>query len=184
MNIFQVAGNNEQKPEATQETPVAGGDVPAEQATKDPSDNTNLNPDGTQVKHTEKQEPTIVLDGPLSRIYTQSLNLIYAKEDTGTMAMIIDASQRERDKQDDPNGVYVYASDSDKLDVAELTKMQNWMQENQKAANKNMVISLETSSNRVSPKSGLLEEMAKAYGVTVHYSRKSAMAAIQSKMKT
>lgn len=183
MNIFQVSGNNEQKPQTAPEVPVNGKDKPAEQAAKQPSDNTNINPNGTQVNHTEKQEPTVVLDGPLGRIYTQALNLAYANEDTGTMAMIIDATQREKDAQGETGGVYVYAADADHLDTKELVKMQGWMEQNKKSSNQNMVISLETHGNRVSPKSGLLEEIAKAYGATVHYSRKSAMGAIHTKLK-
>lgn len=181
MPIFKVAGDNE--PDSNVDQTV--DDKIKETSGDEPTLNTNINADGVQVPQTADQEKTVVLDGPLGRIYTQALNLAYAKEDTGTMAMIIDAANRERQEKESTNpdhGVYVYATDTDHLDNRELVEITNWMTTNQKN-DQPMVISLESVGNKISNKSGLLEEMAKAHGVTVHYSRNSAMKAIRSQMK-
>jgi hypothetical protein len=64
-----------------------------------------------------KKEPMIVLDGPLGHMYTQALNLAYAKEDTGMMSMAYQNYRNQVKEVDgvDANGTYVYAVDGSNM---------------------------------------------------------------------
>jgi hypothetical protein len=143
---------------------------------------TNVNADGTPVDKNQQEEPSVVIDGPLGRIYTQALNLAYANEDTGTMSLIIaENRQRQSDKQP-TGGTYVLAMDMDDLNTQSLVSASNWAAQAKKDGADSLIISLE-SHGTISRHAGLVEEMARAHGAKVVYSRESAMAAIKTSVK-
>ena len=183
MSIFQTSGSNDQQDPATVQTPEGT----SEKATAVPASLTGAEkpPEG---KEPNKEEPMVILDGPLGRIYTQALNLVYAKntgdaalEDTGTMALIIDAVQKEKDETP-IKGTHVYAMDASDITPADNLQVSNWMTKKKSQDCGDIIISLESHGGKV-PKSDLIETMAKSIGAKVVYSRKSAMSVIDSKLK-
>lgn len=202
MSIFQVTGTTDNVGSSKPITEVsASGEVPFEpngvqqtNASGNSSqavsvDHTNVDSNGNLDASSKKEEPTVVLDGPLGRIYTEALNLVYAKEESSSMqmALVIDAS-RDRAKhqiEEHPiQGTFVYAIDASDLTSEQVIKAADWMTERQKTeSNPDMIISLETHHDNVSKKSKLIEDMAKAVGAKVVYSRRSAMEAISKSLK-
>lgn len=136
----------------------------------------------------DKAEQTIVLDGPLSHIYTQALNLAYANEGTSTVASFLEARHSSLVGTDDDeenrvksgnsvtaDGTYVYCVDSTDLDNQGLlvsTEALRIAVESKKY--KNVVLALE-SAHVVTSKVQLLGEMGTALGAKVCLSRKNAV---------
>lgn len=134
----------------------------------------------------EAQEETaksrvVIMDGPLSRVYTEALNMAYAKEDTGTMAMkIVRHEQREgASLQLDPalvdeHGTYVYAIDDRSLDKEGLVPVLETLRTAVKSGKYSQVV-LALEARTVSSKMQLLDEASTLMGVKVRVSRSSAV---------
>lgn len=172
MGIFNL--NNEQaEPKVDAELQPEKSGVTEVQGTRQEVDSANgsskdpVNPD-------ELKNATIVLDGPLSHVYTQALNLVYAKEDTDSMvAMVMDqnASATEVDEKD----LYVYAVDGDSLDHTGLVDgMDKLRLALDSKAYKQVALAVECRTG-VNGKVGLLEQFAAQAGVKVFVSRRSAL---------
>lgn len=185
MNIFQTSGDNQTGGTSTNNQELSGvanvnvSDVAPGSKEGQPSgtNDTQVSPEG--------DNPTIILDGPLGRAYTQALNIVYAKEDTGTMALIIDATMAQdtshkKSEGQQSKGVYVYATDGETLTAQDCLQASNWMTENKDKGE--LMISLEAYRNP-SKHMGLLEEMAKSVGAKVFYSKESMINALNRKIK-
>jgi hypothetical protein len=174
MTIFNV----------TPDSTANGADTKPASAATGPSGEplTTINSDGTPINPEKKEEPMVVLDGPLGRIYTQALNLAYANEDTGTMAAIIHATGKKRDDAENQRGTYVYALNMDDLDAKQLMAATDWIVSHKKVQDTEMIIALENHGN-ISPRADIVEQMARAHGAKVVYSRKSAMEAIDKSIR-
>ena len=127
-----------------------------------------------------KEEKTIVLDGPLSRIYTQALNMAYAKEDVGAMGqMLMVTGQGDPDEdEDDSRDLYVYCCDGDELTDEKVTEAADTLRialDSKKY--KSTAVAIECRG-RVSDQLALLDQLSSQMGVKVFYRRKTAMEAI------
>lgn len=134
--------------------------------------------EGQQVEQTtkpvESADKKIVLDGPLSTIYTQALNVLYAKEDMA--GMIVPTDDVEEYNESD---LYVYCTPAELVDE-DLAGVANKIMEASKHG-KN-VVAIECSS-MIPSKMGLLEKLGKDVGVKIHVTRNSALEAICQKVR-
>lgn len=124
----------------------------------------------------DKKDKVVVMQGPLSTIYTDALNQVYAQESQANDAVtLINTIQKDQGPQPD---LYVYVSDSALLDSASVTEVFDNLRlalDNRKG---NSVVVLE-SNGRVSKKLSLVDNYARSQGAKVVYSRKAALEAIQ-----
>ncbi len=133
-------------------------------------------------KDNTKKEKVVVLDGPLSHIYTQALNMAYAHENendeisTEGISMMFDAliiRKNEEEPVDDPG--YLYCASDDTLTDGGLVAASDSIRvaiESKKY--KHITVAIECGdliSNRVQ----LLDEMCHVLGVKVCLTRKSAV---------
>ena len=131
---------------------------------------------------TEKAQD-IVIQGPLSHVYTQALNLILAKESMGSISQI---GARVIDKQEDgekPKGVYVYVADAKDLQQNDVTSIFSeicaYKEEN---PDNHVVLGLE-SVDGFSNAASLLSRTMSDMGVKVYLKRESCIGAIRSLSK-
>lgn len=100
---------------------------------------TGLVNNNTPIVQSDDNKKTIVLDGPLSEIYTRALNLVYGKyagQDADTISqetqqmdsvLVADAHKFNKAKQDEQDKVegesaYVYVTDANRLNNFELVE--------------------------------------------------------------
>jgi hypothetical protein len=144
--------------------------------------------DGDTTKH-------IVLDGPLSHIYTKALNMTYANEaiassfplDSGTDQDESDATVSymlgatgeviSSAATTDDTGMYVYCCSSD-LDQASLIDASDKLNRASREGYSEVMLVME-SDGVVSPKAGLLDKMSSVLGVKVCYGRNTAIAVLK-----
>lgn len=186
MSIFQVSGIEKEvdDPSNSNQVKSDAGNVDITKLT----DN-NVAPVGDNKEEVDPKgkNPMIVIDGPLGRAYTQALNLAYAKEDTGTVAMIAGTIDKQLEDQRnavsaDTEGTFVYALDGASLSQKECVDTADWMSRQHALGHKDIVISLETHKT-VSPKARQIEDFAKTIGAKVVYNKKSLMGHIKNKGK-
>jgi hypothetical protein len=122
----------------------------------------------------------IVLSGPLSKIYTKALNLVYANEDTGTELLTTDEELTEDDDQN--TNLYVYCCDDslDSGDLVEATEKLSQAMNSKKY--KSVILSLESNGN-MNNRIGLLDSFASEVGVKVCFSRNRALEAINGSLR-
>ena len=135
--------------------------------------------DGATAEATT-EEKTIVLDGPLSRIYTQALNMAYAKEDVGAMGqMLMMTGQGDTDEEEeDPRDLYVYCCDGDELSEGKVTEAADKLRialDSKKY--KSVAVAIECKGH-VSDQLASLDRLSSQMGAKVFYRRKTAMEAI------
>lgn len=136
-------------------------------------------PENKDAVEPQGENPTVILDGPLSRIYTQALNLVLANEDTSTMLSIIEAEGRNRPDFQENNAqraTYVYADSADALNTEGCVAIVDFISKHKDKGN--IVLSLE-SLGSPSRHMSLVEQTAKENGVKIHYSRGRALEAIR-----
>lgn len=159
--------------------------------TKEAIDNQNNN-ESTKVveipqdKAKEKtEEKTVVLDGPLSHIYTQALNMVYANEAVNMITqMAVDSEEKygEDKPSNDNKDLYVYCCDGDKLDSDGLVEATNKLRLALDVRHhKNIIVSVESvnPNNKVA----LLDEFSSSLGINVIYSRNKTIDNIRSIVK-
>lgn len=138
-------------------------------------------------EETPEKTKTVTVDGPLSHVFTQALQIAYAKEDTGTMELMLTAKQRQEDASeddDDNNGVpddkeqdasYVYVVDEKTLDNNALmvgTEALRVAVESKKYSK--VILSME-SNGAVTSKMQLLHDISTSMGVRVCYSKSQTL---------
>lgn len=137
-----------------------------------------------QAVEGEKKEPTIVLDGPLSSIYTQALNLVYSKESGMTQVhAMIGGLDEEEELNTSDTSLYVYCVDGDKIDSNELNTAIDKLRialDNKKYSK--VVLAVECGTN-IGSKIALLDQFSKDIGVKVCFSRKKALEHISCVLK-
>jgi hypothetical protein len=134
----------------------------------------------------KKEEKTIVLDGPLSHIYTQALNAVYATE---AINMLTEMSINEDDtygkKETNEKGkdLYVYCCDGDRLDSGELANVANKLRLALDTKHyKNVVVAVECTA--VNNKIALLDNFTTDLGVKIMFNRNTAISKIKSVIGT
>lgn len=126
------------------------------------------------------EEKTIVLDGPLSQIYTQALNIVYAKESINMISqMNSDDNGFYDNKNNNDKDLYVYCCNGDTLDSDGLVEASNKLRlalDNKN--NKKVILSVEcvSSNNKIA----LLDEFSSNLGIKVIYSRNRTLDNIKS----
>lgn len=169
-NLIKTSENTEQAPPAQGETPR-----PQQQSPVKVHENYN----GTQEN--PRTEKLVVVEGPLSKIYTDALNAVYAQESQANDAIV--AAQYLSNVQTRQPDVYVYASDVKSLDSGninqEFESLRLALDSRKGGAN---VVVLE-SNGQVTKRLALLDNYARQKGSKVVYSRKAAMEAIASQTK-
>lgn len=162
-------------------------DVQTNQAPTDKPEETKTAIVGDQVttpdsvnKEEQHKEQTIVLDGPLSHIYTQALNLVYAQEDMGItgslayqMKLYQDIKGEQVNQEDDS---YVYAIHGDSLDSGGLiTTVEKMKTASKRYTRKYLCME---DSGKVSSCMGLLYEAAREMKFTVCRDKSSFIQAL------
>lgn len=127
-----------------------------------------------QKEKEEEQPKTVVLSGPLSHVYTQALNMVYAKESSMTDGSLL---LLEDDKEVMPD-LYVYCTDTDELDnnIVTPTNQINVALDKKDAS---VIVAVE-SSKRVTERGVMLEDYVVSRGGRVCLTRKSALEAIRT----
>lgn len=119
-------------------------------------------------------ESVVVLDGPLSKIYTEALNKVYAIESYMTDGALTD----DKEKDEDLSKTYIYAVDADDLDIAGTNETFGNLRlalDSQKYDK--IILSIE-HVEVVSESIAIIDEYAKKTGVNVVYKREQAIGAI------
>lgn len=176
MGILNLSGDEPQeKPEDTTPTGRQALQVKEDNTNPDLALHTPVNPQGT-----DPETATVVMDGPLGHIYTQALNLAFAKEDTGTMFSVLMKNMKEHGHADatnnpepalvDENGTYVYAIGDKELDSVGLVTSLETIREAVKSGKYKKVL-LAMESSHVSSKMQLLDQASREMGVTVCLTR-------------
>lgn len=155
-----------------QEAPVQ--DKTLETIEQDTTDTKNVD----SVDNTP-EEKVVVMDGPLSKIYTQALNLAYANEaasasgQTDIKILFDDADNSESDKD-----LYVYCCDSSNIDTDDVIQGTDHLRLALDGRYKQTLVVMESHSN-IKPVAALLEEYAFKNGTRVVFSRDLAIEMIQ-----
>lgn len=135
-------------------------------------------------------DKSIIIDGPLSHIYTQALNAVYAKEEVGTMFTTYEGNKfLEEIKRDelnasgsvDENGTYVYTVDNMLLGQNGLVEATEHLLEASKKY-KNLIVAME-SHGIVSTKMQLLYDFSSSLGAKVYHKRSIAVEAVKKASK-
>lgn len=127
-----------------------------------------------------KEEKTIVLDGPLSRIYTQALNVAYAKEDVGAMGQIMMTmvNQGEEEEEEDERDLYVYCCDGDELDDGGVEEAEGKLRVALDSGKyRSAAVAIECHG-RVTNQIAALEAIGCRLGARVYFRRKVALEAM------
>lgn len=184
MSIFQLNGNNTPANSEGQ-IPSKAFDVGVDQTTAPIAGKDT--PEGKDAVTPTGDNPTVILDGSLSRIYTQALNLVYANEnikvvaveDVAVMAAMMEAEGRNSPSFKDNNAqkaTYVYADNADAVDTEKCVAIINFINENKSKGD--VILSLE-SFGKPTKHMQLVEECAKENKVKIFYSRGRALEAIR-----
>lgn len=161
-------------------------EVPEQNQQQQTTDPTVINQSETNtVDETKKpeQQKTIVLDGPLSHIYTQALNMVYANEAVNMITHMM-MEQEEEDKNPYGKDVYVYCCDGDNLTSDELVNASSKLRIalDKKKYNK-VLLSVECHgivNNRV----GLLHDFSVSLGIPVSYTKSGSMSNIKTAIES
>lgn len=170
---------SESVPDSTKATDTEGGAANTEVA-EDKAKN---------IEDTEKKV-NIVLDGPLSQIYTQALNVAYANEGTDDMIANVISSvsndsgyayvdkRADDDRPIESEDVYVYATSNEALEEHGCNSAIGHITKIAKKQGKRAVLVIE-HHGKVGGTMGLLDAYANDIGMTVCYSRSAAIEAVQ-----
>lgn len=157
-------------------------EIKEEPSSIQPNPDAQQNEDSQKTEPVNKEEQVVVLDGPLSKIYTEALNIAYAKEDTGTMLSLINASD-DQDRIDGKDSSFIYCVGDIYLNQDEL---QLSCEHLSKAVNsgkyKKVVLAMECGMN-IGNKVQLLDNFSRSIGVEVHYTRGKAVRSVMKKSK-
>lgn len=123
----------------------------------------------------------VVLDGPLSSIYTKALNIVYSQESSANDHLkITDIMADEVDRNANVD-LYVYATDTDSIDKNELPVVFN----NLRVAldkNKNSTVVAVECNGKVTTNQAILEEYLYGMGIKTLHKRDRATAEIKSRI--
>lgn len=166
MSIFNLSLLK--KPQAESSAPVASDDTSAvAQTTGEPTDN-------------EDKESVVVLDGPLSHVYTKALNLVYARE--GMMSMLTYDEVDNKSKAQ--KGTYVYCHPNTLTSVSQVNSLSgklNLVVAGKKYSNVYLVLECQEGTNKYTQ---LLDEYARSIGVEVFYHRETGIKQIRTALES
>lgn len=154
---------------------------------------TGLHPNNAPVEQGTGGQKKIVLDGPLSEIYTKALNMVYStqvEQATDTVSqetqqmdavLVADIHAMTQDKKDAEfqeaqNAAYVYVTDDNNLDSEGLVNAFDNVRvalDSQRFTK--AVVCVESTGNINGHRVELLTNMARNFGAHVYYTRNAAM---------
>lgn len=145
---------------------------------------TGLVNNNTAVVKTDDNTKTIVLDGPLSEIYTRALNIVYgnnAEPDTSNVSqetqqmdsvLVADVhnynKNKEAENKDNVDSAYVYVTDAKLLNIDELPETYDNIRValDSKQFNKS-VVCIESDGNSNNRNVELISQLARDFGARV-----------------
>ncbi len=132
--------------------------------------------------NTDDKEKKVLVDGPLSVIYAQALNIAYAKESVadGQQISFIPVGEYNEDEVGTPD-MYVYATDQNEIDKSLIDQHETLRVALDKYKDKDVVVVLEATTN-ISSRVAALEEYVHSSGVTMSYKRHIAIRKIIDKL--
>ena len=131
----------------------------------------------------DPKQKTIVLDGPLSQIYTQALNIAYAKESMGMMLGVYNELNKKPSDSNEPDDSYVYVINADDLDTNMLIQSSECLRVASTSGKyKNIILAIESHGN-IGSKMQLLSEMGNALGAQVCFNRNGAIQSVLNALK-
>ena len=123
---------------------------------------------------------TIVIEGPLSHVYTQALNMAYSKEDfVMTMNGSDTVTSDDEEYMDVKGDVYLYCCDSKDLDKGGLTEVTDKLRVALSSNKGKKVIVAVECGDSVGNKIGLLDEYSTSIGVEMVVVRQKSMDRLQ-----
>lgn len=126
----------------------------------------------------EPTEKTVVMDGPLSKIYTQALNLVYAHEAASASGQTdIKVLFNEQTEEESVKDLYVYCCDGSELDSEDVIEGTNKLRLALDGRYKNTLVVMESHA-AIKPIAGLFEQYAATSGIRVIFQRENALEAI------
>jgi len=146
-----------------------------------------LNPNSERVE--DRKQPLLVMDGPLSEIYTKALNVVYAKsvdevvarESQSIDAVILDhvISDDEKNKLAELGKTrdlsYVYVSDGDNLDDESLLRAFDSVGTAKDTGLFREVRGVIESSGAATSRSSMFDQYLATEGIKAHYKRSVAI---------
>ena len=124
----------------------------------------------------EKRDKEIVLDGPLSSIYTKALNIMYAQESI-TANEIIEATTffnlTDLDLSDNKEKYYIYVSDDEKIDKDKFELMKDRLTvalSSDQFKSINVCLEINNNSN-ISMEAVKIRDFCKNKGIKLFYAR-------------
>lgn len=178
MGVIQITEPTEAS-KTTDGTTTITNDAPAD------------NQDVKDKLETPDKKVEVVMDGPLSQVYTQALNIAYANEGTDDMIVgvsnksdsdadsgYVNGSGTDVDRPIESEDVYAYVTDARTVEdegnhdaIRAICK-----QGNTDGCKKILVIECH---GKIGTQVGLLDNMASSLGIETHYSRKTGLEAIK-----
>lgn len=164
-------------------TPEEGQPDATDASIKDAGQLTTQPPE--EVSDPKSEEKIVVMDGPLSKIYTQALNLAYANEaasasgQTDVKILFDDTIEENGEPARD---LYVYCCDSADIDNEDVIHGTDKLRLALDGRYKQALVVME-SHHAIKPIAGLLEEYACNTGVKVVFTRDLAIETIQQLLR-
>lgn len=176
MGIFNIS-NVTQTTGGVEKTPVAAAVAPIQDV------KTSVNTGNPAADGGEAKVKTVVMTGPLSKIYSEALNLAYGNE--SAMNMLNPEDMELMDEQaggGDAKDLYVYTTDGDKLDGPEMVEAGDKLRLALDSKKYKKVL-LAVEGKNVSRKVALLHDLVSSMGVQVVFNRNSAIESMKACLK-
>ena len=127
------------------------------------------------------KKKTVVIDGPLGRIYTQALNKVLAKESNMVnLSVLLQEEEAENQEIAEKDiDLYVY-SINDKIGTPEMMEIMERLRLHKADENKNRVNILAIEAHAINRQTAQLDQMARLYGYEVYYSQSKTIDRISS----
>jgi hypothetical protein len=142
-----------------------------------------------KIDNKNEEKKTIVLDGPLSHIYTQALNMVYSNEAVNMLThMMMEQEEQEEETKHSKNpygkDVYVYCCNGDDLSSDELVNVSSKLRiALDKKKYSKVLLSVECHGV-VNSRIGLLHDYSASLGIAVSYTKNGSISNIKSALES
>lgn len=175
MSVFQIPA----KQSTANSEPASTLDV-----ANQPDTSTGIQVNSDSATPESRENKTIVLDGPLSTIYTKALNIVYSntpdsisQESQAMDHVILAQDEIEKNETAENPDLYVYVTDSEHL-VTDTPKVFDKLRV-ALDKNKNTMVAIETGKHFTSSQA-ILEDFLHANNIKVYHNRDVALDKIKS----
>lgn len=129
----------------------------------------------------EGRPKLVIMQGPLGKIYTDALNLVYAQESQANDAVVV-ANELGELEEDSPD-MFVYVTDSEYINKADISKEYGRLRLALDSKKFNKSVMVLESLGKINNKLVMLDEFARSKGMHVVYSRKTALEVISNGLR-